>query len=79
MQLSYVETPPDWEEHERPKMPGSPARLHHSMLRRCAYVLVGIFVGLVGGLGNGLVTANLTAIQGQLGLTQVEAAWLPAA
>ncbi|MNS60569.1 Major Facilitator Superfamily protein [compost metagenome] len=60
-------------------MPGSPARLRHTLARRLAYVAVGLFVGLVGGLGNGLVTANLTAIQGQLGLTQVEAAWLPAA
>ncbi|MEN5180608.1 MFS transporter [Comamonas testosteroni] len=79
MQYRYVEQPPDWEEHERPAMPGSPARLQHSLARRLAYVAVGLFVGLVGGLGNGLVTANLTAIQGQLGLTQVEAAWLPAA
>ena len=79
MQYRYVEQPPDWEEHERPAMPGSPARLQHSLARRLAYVAVGLFVGIVGGLGNGLVTANLTAIQGQLGLTQVEAAWLPAA
>ncbi|WP_395026410.1 MFS transporter [Comamonas odontotermitis] len=79
MQYRYVEQPPDWEEHERPAMPGSPARLQHTLARRLAYVAVGLFVGLVGGLGNGLVTANLTAIQGQLGLTQVEAAWLPAA
>lgn len=79
MQYRYVEQPPDWEEHERPAMPGSPARLRHTLARRLAYVAVGLFVGLVGGLGNGLVTANLTAIQGQLGLTQVEAAWLPAA
>lgn len=79
MQYRYVEQPPDWEEHERPAMPGSPARLQHTLARRLAYVAVGLFVGLVGGLSNGLVTANLTAIQGQLGLTQVEAAWLPAA
>lgn len=75
----YVEQPPDWEEHEKPMLPGSPAKLKHPMPRRIAYVLVGLLVGLVGGLGNGLVTANLSAIQGQLGLTPVEAAWLPAA
>ena len=75
----YVETPPDWEDHEKPALPGSPARLVHAMPRRIAYILVGVLVGMVGGLGNGLVTANLTAIQGQLGLTPVEAAWLPAA
>ena len=75
----YVEQPPDWETHERPVLPGSPARLQHTLPRRIAYIMVGLFVGLVGGLGNGLVTANLTSIQGQLGLTAVEAAWLPAA
>ena len=75
----YVEQPPDWEEHEKPMLPGSPAKLSHAMPRRIAYVLVGLLVGMVGGLGNGLVTANLNAIQGQLGLTPVEAAWLPAA
>ena len=75
----YLEQPPDWEPSERPILPGSPARLQHAAWRRMAYVLVGIFVGMVGGLGNGLVTANLTAIQGQRGLTAVEAAWLPAA
>ena len=75
----YVEQPPDWETHERPVLPGSPARLQHTLTRRIAYIMVGLFVGLVGGLGNGLVTANLTSIQGQLGLTPVEAAWLPAA
>ena len=75
----YVEQPPDWEEHEKPALPGSPAKLAHPMPRRIAYVLVGLLVGMVGGLGNGLVTANLNAIQGQLGLTPVEAAWLPAA
>ncbi len=79
MQYRYLERPPEWADDEKPTMPGSPARLQHSMPRRLAYVLVGLFVGLVGGLGNGLVTANLTAIQGQLGLTPVEAAWLPAA
>lgn len=74
-----LEVPPAWEDHERPMIPGSPARLSHGRLRSVAYVVVGIFVGLVGGLGNGLVTANLSAIQSQLGLTPVEAAWLPAA
>ncbi len=75
----YVVQPPAWEEHERPTMPGSPAKLAHSMPRRVAYFLVALLIGITGGLGNGLVVANLQAIQGQLGLTPVEAAWLPAA
>ena len=50
----YIEEPPDWETHERPVLPGSPARLQHTLPRRLAYIMVGLFVGLVGGLGNGL-------------------------
>jgi hypothetical protein len=46
---------------------------------RLAYALVALLVGITGGLGNALVSANLPAIQGQLGLTPAEAAWLPAA
>lgn len=75
---SYIVPPPQWEEHERPSLPGSPAKLAHSARRRVAYFLVSILIGLAAGLGNGLVVANQQAIQGQLGLTPVEAAWLPA-
>jgi MFS family permease len=46
---------------------------------RAAYVMVGVLLSLTGGLGNALVSANLPTIQGDLGLTPVEAAWLPAA
>ena len=76
---SYVVPPPEWEEHERPSMPGSPAKLAHSMPRRLAYLFVALLIGLTGGFGNGLVVANQQAIQGQLGLTPLEATWLPAA
>lgn len=75
----YVVQPPEWEDHERPTLPGSPAKLVHSTRRRAAYFLVALLIGMAGGLGNGLVVANQQAIQGQLGLTPVEAAWLPAA
>ncbi|MGB4468678.1 MAG: hypothetical protein WBI41_11620 [Azovibrio sp.] len=74
----FVVAPPQWSAEEYPTLPGSPAKLKHSVRRRVAYCLVAILVGLTGGLGNGLVVANLQAIQGQLGLTTVEAAWLPA-
>lgn len=69
---------PDWEEHEKPSMPGSPASLVHSMPVRIAYACVAVLIGLTGGLGAGLVSANLSAIAGQLGLTTAEATWLPA-
>ncbi len=70
---------PDWTEQEKPSMPGSPASLAHSMPVRIAYACVAVLIGLTGGLGAGLVAANMGAIQGQLGLTSVQGAWLPAA
>jgi MFS family permease len=80
--MSYgrlLETPPDWEEHEKPAMPGSPASPIHPPLVRVAYVLIGILIGATGGFGNALVTANLPQIQGDLGLTPVQGAWLTSA
>ena len=71
--------PPAWEPHEQPFMPGSPAALSHAWPTRIAYALVAVLVGLTGGLGSALITANLPTIQGQLGLTPAEGAWLPAA
>lgn len=50
---------PDWEEHEKPSMPGSPASLVHSVPVRIAYACVAVLIGLTGGLGAGLLTANL--------------------
>jgi MFS family permease len=70
---------PDWEEHEKPTLPGSASMPYHTPWVRLAYALVAILVGITGGLGNALVSANLPTIQGQLGLTPSEAAWLPAA
>ncbi|GAB6389259.1 MFS transporter [Stutzerimonas marianensis] len=75
----YLEPVPRWEPHERPSMPGSPAILVHPMRLRVAYALVAVLVGITGGLGNALFIANLPAIQGDLGLTPSQGAWLPAA
>lgn len=75
----YLQPPPKWEPHERPSMPGSPSTPLHSNPVRLAYALVAILVGLTGGLGNALISANLPSIQGYLGLTPVQGAWLPAA
>lgn len=60
-------------------MPGSPATPAHPTGRRIAYFCIGAFVGLTGGLGNALVSANLANIQGSLGLYSDQAAWLTAA
>jgi len=71
--------PHDWAPHERPTLPGSPSTPLHSTPKRLAYAIVGIIVALTGGLGNALVVANLQYLQGSLGATQAEIAWLPAA
>ncbi|MDO9337876.1 MAG: MFS transporter [Caulobacter sp.] len=66
-----------WALHERPTIPGSaPTPDHHPRLR-VAYGLIGLLVGLTGGLGNALVSVNLATFQGALGLSPVEAAWIP--
>ena len=70
---------PAWDEYERPTLPGSPATLRHSPARRVAYVVVAALIGLTGALGNALVVANLQVVQGQLGLTPMEASWLSVA
>lgn len=75
---TYLKPIPDWEEHEKPTLPGSPSMPWHPPLRRAAYAAVAVLVGVTGGLGTALVTANLPTIQGQLGLTPAQAAWLPA-
>lgn len=69
----------DWAPHERPTMPGSPSTPLHSTRKRWAFALVGVIVALTGGLGSALVVANLPYIQGSLGATTAEVAWLPAA
>lgn len=65
--------------HERPVIPGSPFNPDHPRERMIAYGAIGVLAGLTGGLGNALVTANLSYFQGTLGLSTREAAWIPAA
>jgi hypothetical protein len=69
----------EFQPHERPFLPGSPATPDHPMARRIAYFAIGVLLGLTGGLSNGLLLANLPQIQGSLGLTPVEGGWLSAA
>ncbi|MBW1246550.1 MFS transporter [Pseudomonas tolaasii] len=72
-------TPHTWQPHERPSLPGSPSTPLHSTPRRWLFALVGVLVAITGGLGNALVIANLQYLQGALGATTAEMAWLPAA
>lgn len=74
-----VYAPQTWKPHERPTLPGSPSTPLHSPARRVAFLFVGFIVALTGGLGNALVTVNLTYAQGTLGVFQSEIQWLPVA
>ena len=65
--------------HERPVVPGSPYNPDHPTPRMWAYGAIAVLAGLTGGLGNALVSANISYFQGTLGLTAEEAAWIPAA
>jgi len=71
--------PRNWQPHEKPSLPGSPSTPLHPSHKRLAYALVGLLVAITGGLGNSLVIANLPYLQGALGATTAEMAWLPAA
>ncbi len=75
----YLKPIPDWEEHEKPTLPGSASMPWHPPHRRLAYALVALLVGITGGLGSALVTANLPFLQGQLGLTPTQGSWLVSA
>ncbi|MBI6719585.1 MFS transporter [Pseudomonas syringae] len=77
--MSDKYAPREWPAHERPTMPGSPSTPLHSTARRWAFAVVGVIVALTGGLGNALVVANLPYLQGALGATSQDIAWLPAA
>ncbi|MBF8780601.1 MFS transporter [Pseudomonas fulva] len=71
--------PRQWLPHEKPVLPGSPSTPLHAPAKRLAFGIVGLLVAITGGLGNALVTANLMFLQGALGATTAEMAWLPAA
>jgi hypothetical protein len=65
--------------HELPILPGSPANPDHPTGRKIVYLLIGVFLGLVGGAQNGFLLANTAALQGEMGLTPVEVGWISVA
>ena len=71
--------PREWLPHERPLFPGSPSTPLPPHRARWAFALVGALVAITGSLGNAMVTTNLPELQGSLGVTAAEIAWLPAA
>ncbi|RCX08266.1 MFS transporter [Extensimonas vulgaris] len=71
--------PREWRPEERPMMPGSPSTPAHPPHLRVAYGVVGCLIAITGGMSNALVTAYQQYLQGALGATSVEIAWLVAA
>ena len=65
--------------HEQPFMVGSPATPDHPTRLKVFYLLIGIFIGITASFQNGLLVANLTQIQGEMGLTPVEGGWISVA
>ncbi|MCP3735791.1 MFS transporter [Sphingomonas sp. RP10(2022)] len=63
--------------HELPVLPGSPGSVEHRTRHRIAYGAIAILLGLTGGFGNALISANTYTLQGALGLDPAEIAWLP--
>ncbi|HEX8662323.1 MAG TPA: MFS transporter, partial [Brevundimonas sp.] len=70
----YVET---LQPHERPMLPGSPATPDHTIAYRLAYAAIGLLVTATGSIGSAMITANTQQLAGALGVSIVEAAWLP--
>ena len=62
--------------HEQPMMVGSPANPDHPARRKFFYLIIGIIIGITASFQNGLLVANLTQIQGEMGLTPVEGGWI---
>lgn len=69
---------PDWSPQERPMIPGSPSTPDMSATRRLAFGVTGLLLGITGGMGTAIVSANLSAIQGDFGLDVRQGAWLGA-
>lgn len=69
----------EFKPHEMPMMAGSPASPDLSAGYKAAYGIIGIYLSLVAGLQNGLLTASLAQIRGELSLTLEEGGWVQVA
>jgi MFS family permease len=67
---------PDWQPHERPAIPGTPATPDFPARVRFGYGMSALLLGLTGGFGTALVGVNLSSMQGELGLDPVQGTWL---
>ena len=55
---TLLEPIPNWTDDEKPSMPGSPSTPRHSDPVRVAYIATALLLGITGGLGNALISAN---------------------
>lgn len=65
--------------HEMPMMLGSPASPEHPKSRKIAYILIGLWLALVAGLQNGLMTAAQLPLRSTFGLTLEQDGWIQVA
>ena len=59
-----------------PLIPGSPSTPDFPLPFRIVHALISVLIGVTGSLGTALISVNLPAIQGSLGLTPTQGAWL---
>lgn len=64
--------------HELPMVAGSPATPDHAGKRRLTYFLISLFLTFVAGLQNGLLSATIPQLRGEMGLTIEEGGWVQA-
>lgn len=58
---------------ERPLFPGAPWSARHTRRNRILYAISAVVMALASGLGNGMITANIAVIAGDMGLFAAEA------
>ncbi len=68
----------NYEDTEKPASAGTPYTPKMSILRKCSYAAVGLFIGLMTTFPNALTNVNIGTISGSLGLYAAEGSWLPA-
>lgn len=65
--------------HEHPLMAGSPSSPEHTKARKIAYLLIGILLIVCSGLQNGLLTASIAEVRGELALDVMQGVWIQSA
>lgn len=74
--MSLVSNNYRFKPHELPMVAGSPATPVHLPKKRLLYFLVALVLTFVSGLQNGLLSATIPQLRGEMGLTIVEGGWV---